>query len=762
MARKRITRYTRRSDFVFSGDGDGGFPARKYLLGYAKNLLEEYQVNEDFLSFVLFVIDRDSRKTIIDFVCKNQQANGEDSTGMKMTGREPDLYEDLDDSIDLARGICRVLFGNGFGGDKKQFYRLLRDVVSRCLETADGMDDTGHRQRLARLARLFYLEQHDVGLLVFLYCMYELNVTNLARVADDMTYTDFQRFASVATGVPPAQTKAILGLRGRLNQCGLIESINTRRNDFYALENFVVEYLSGIADTGLVDRYVKHDSGSVLPLDSYTVDASAREIILSVLASPGPCNILLYGAAGTGKTQFARSLVREAGLDASFLQFGNRGRRDRGGISVSAGERAAALNVGTGSVDPERGVLIVDEADFILNTRFMFMSVESGAEKGWLNDFLDNSAAKIIWISNETGSMEESTLRRFSYSYHFEGFSLPDRVSVLKNRLEGHPLARFIDDDLVYRLSAEFQVNAGGIASALDSAARIYRGKRPAKKNVTATLRDILSRHEKLVCPGAGQKKSMLAEVTDYYHAGALNTDIDTGTMMDSAAMFMESLEAAPQEERINMNMLFWGLPGTGKTEFAKYMAGTLKKRLLVKRYSDLESMWLGETEKNICAVFAEAEKSGAILFVDEADSFFTSRENAFRSWEVSRTNEFLTQMENHRGMFICCTNLLPSMDRAAMRRFTWKVEFRPLTPEQRAPLYARYFKRGGHRLTPAMNERLRRMEGLTPGDIRAAWNRYRFLKGEAFDHWRIIEQLEKEVRYRDGSGTGGIGFHAG
>ena len=762
MGRKRLRRNGRLSDFVFSGDGDGSFPARKYMLEYAENLVEAYEINEEFLSFILFIIDRDARKNIIQYVCENEQVDRDETSKKIIAGRGGDLFEEIDDSDNLSRQVCRILYGNGLTGGKKQFQMLLRDMLAQCRDMVKSGNDSDHLERLSRLAELFYLDQHDVRLLVFLYCMYEINITNLARVADDMTYSDFLRFASVATGVPVTRTKIALGMTGRLNKCGLLESINTRRNDFYSLENFVIEYLSGISDSSLVDRYVKRDSGSVLPIESYTVDTSAREINLSVLASPGPCNILLYGAAGTGKTEFARSLARQAGLDAYFLQFGEKGGNDRGSKNMSHGERTAALNIGTGSVDPARGVLIVDEADFILNTRFMFMNVDSGAEKGWLNDFLDNSGAKIIWISNETGSMEESTLRRFSYSYHFEGFSLADRVSVFKNLLEGHPLAGFIDEDLVYRLSAEFQVNAGGIASALDSAARIYRGKRPAKKNVTATLRDILSRHEKLISPGGQQKRSMLAEVTEHYDPDALNTDIDTETLMESAAMFMESMAGSPPEERVSMNMLFWGLPGTGKTEFAKYMAGTMKKRLLVKRYSDLESMWVGETEKNIRAAFAEAEKSEAILFVDEADSFFTSRETAFRSWEVSRTNEFLTQMENHRGMFICCTNLLPSMDRAAMRRFSWKVEFRPLKPGQRAPLYARYFKRGGHRITPAMKERLRRIEGLTPGDIRAAWNRYRFLKGEGFDHWKVIEQLEKEVRYRDGNDSGGIGFDAG
>ncbi|HPJ40342.1 MAG TPA: AAA family ATPase, partial [Spirochaetota bacterium] len=425
---------------------------------------------------------------------------------------------------------------------------------------------------------------------------------------------------------------------------------------------------------------------------------------------------------------------------------------------VSSRERMAALNIGVKSVDPDRGVLIVDEADFILNTRYMFMSIGSTAEKGWLNSFLDDAQAKIIWISNETGHMEESTLRRFPYSYKFEGFTIADRVNVFRNRIEDHPLKKYIDDEMIYRLAGDFNVNAGGIASALDCVGRIVSPRRNATQLIEKNLRDILSRHEKLICSDKSSNTSGLADITSHYDISALNTDSDLQQFLHSSGMFFDDLEKT-SDDKLSMNVLFWGEPGTGKTEFAKYLARELKRRLLVKRYSDLESMWVGETEKNIRRAFREAEKSGAILFIDEADSFFTNRENAFRSWEVSRTNEFLTQMENHRGMLICCTNLLPQMDRAAMRRFNWKMKFLPLKPEQRVALYSRYFKRKGCKITSSMKERIRCIEGLTPGDIRSVWNRNRYLDNEAFSHHAIIEALEKEVKYSTGSEAPRVGF---
>jgi SpoVK/Ycf46/Vps4 family AAA+-type ATPase len=131
-----------------------------------------------------------------------------------------------------------------------------------------------------------------------------------------------------------------------------------------------------------------------------------------------------------------------------------------------------------------------------------------------------------------------------------------------------------------------------------------------------------------------------------------------------------------------NVNLLFWGRPGTGKTEMAKYLADQLGLELMLKRASDLISMWVGKTEKLIREAFAEAERDSAILFIDEADSFFINRQAARHSWEISQTNELLTQMENHKGILICCTNLLEHLDQAVLRRFVWKIHFQPLTAD--------------------------------------------------------------------------------
>ena len=78
-----------------------------------------------------------------------------------------------------------------------------------------------------------------------------------------------------------------------------------------------------------------------------------------------------------------------------------------------------------------------------------------------------------------------------------------------------------------------------------------------------------------------------------------------------------------------------------------------------------------------------------AVLLLDEADSFLRSRRLAERNYEVSEVNEMLQGMERFGGVFICTTNLFDELDEAALRRFTFKIRFKPLEVTQRLAMFA-------------------------------------------------------------------------
>ena len=296
------------------------------------------------------------------------------------------------------------------------------------------------------------------------------------------------------------------------------------------------------------------------------------------------------------------------------------------------------------------------------------------------------------------------------------------------------------------RLSAAYRVNAAGIKSALDAARCIVSPSAATPESVESVLKELMERHEALLC-GEGRQREL--PLTSRYDISCLNTDISPRTVLDSLRSY--SCERPSKVEKPAMNILFWGMPGTGKTEFAKHLAHELERVLTVKRASDLLDKYVGGTEKNIRDAFSELRDSSCILLLDEADSFLIRRETAMRSWEISQTNELLTQIENHHGVLICCTNFIESLDSAVMRRFVWKVKFMPLTEGGRLNLYHRYF---ATTIPASLKSRLARIPDLTAGDFKTVWHRMAVSEPAAEpDHERVVEALELEVTYKKGGG---------
>lgn len=126
------------------------------------------------------------------------------------------------------------------------------------------------------------------------------------------------------------------------------------------------------------------------------------------------------------------------------------------------------------------------------------------------------------------------------------------------------------------------------------------------------------------------------------------------------------------------MTMLFSGPPGVGKTAAAEALAHRLGRPILVASYAEIESPWLGETEKNVVRVFAEAHEADALLFWDEADSLFVDRSRVQHGWEARQVNVLLLEIEKFAGPCVLATNRKPSLDPALDRRIALKLEFPP------------------------------------------------------------------------------------
>jgi SpoVK/Ycf46/Vps4 family AAA+-type ATPase len=198
---------------------------------------------------------------------------------------------------------------------------------------------------------------------------------------------------------------------------------------------------------------------------------------------------------------------------------------------------------------------------------------------------------------------------------------------------------------------------------------------------------------------------------------------------------------------RPRASLCFYGPPGTGKSALAQHIASSLGRTLLVRQASHLLGKYVGETEQALAAMFRDARDQDAVLLLDEADSFLQDRRGAQRNFEVSEVNELLQGMERFGGIFICTTNLLERLDPAALRRFSFKVEFLPLQPSQRENLYLQHAASGDTQaLSPARLQRLHQLDALCIGDF-AVVSAQAAVLGQPWSADEYLEQLEAEHR---------------
>ena len=147
--------------------------------------------------------------------------------------------------------------------------------------------------------------------------------------------------------------------------------------------------------------------------------------------------------------------------------------------------------------------------------------------------------------------------------------------------------------------------------------------------------------------------------------------------------------------------------------------------------------------------MFREAEAENGILLLDEADSYLQDRRGAQRSYELTEVNEMLQGMERFKGIFICTTNLMDRIDQAALRRFTFKIQFKPLTRFQRETLFVKEVLDGdADRLENAQQSRLAALDQLCLGDF-AAVKRQGVILDTIMDSEEFLSQLESEHRIK-------------
>lgn len=437
-----------------------------------------------------------------------------------------------------------------------------------------------------------------------------------------------------------------------------------------------------------------------LPWDCFDHLGSAANLAVRVLAEAAALgevgiHVMLVGPPGTGKTEFARTLATRAGL--ALYAVGEQGSEPDD--EPSRTQRGNALRLSLALLRRRRNAaVLLDEAEDVLDGARSFGAQRETVSKVFLNRTLEESTVPVLWTCNETDWMDPATLRRMTVVVRMPVPGPAQRAVIWHRVLAGAALS--VPAGTAEALATEWPVSAGLAASAA-RAARLAGG-------------GLLELETAL----AGVAEAVGFRATGEPASAPFDLEL-TVCEVDLAGLCARL--ARPGAPR-NWSLCLSGPPGTGKSAFARHLADRLGLPVLLKRASDLLSMWVGGSEKAIAAAFAQARTEGALLLIDEAEALLFDRGAASRAFEVSQVNEMLTWMERHPLPFVCTTNMVDRMDAAVPRRFTLKLRFDALDPARAGLAFRRLLGAVPSGPLP---------DGLTPGDF-AVVRRKAELLGEA------------------------------
>ena len=581
-------------------------------------------------------------------------------------------------------------------------------------------------RNIRRLSELARLSATDCRILEFAVLIHTEEI--LKKTGDllgDLTSKQIFKVLSVVLDLPQAEIRKSLSKNGALSRSGLLSLdkgrlVTDSLDDKLALlsPNFADNMVSLDADPVVLLRDVvfpcapPHLTTDDFPHLVKELGVLQPYLKKSVATGRKGVNILLHGEPGTGKSQLAKILAAETGCEL-FEVAGE----DGDGDPRVGSQRLRAFQAAQNILSNQKMMILFDEIEDVFNSgghrdygdHWEFDAIFTRrSPKAWINRRLEENPAPTLWLGNAINGMDPAFIRRFDMI-----IKLPVPPRKQRRKIIRATCSDLLSDQEIERIST-VETLAPAVVTRASSVVAAIRDEL-AQTNQTSALELIINNtleaqgHERI-------QRYDPNRLPETYDPAFIHADAD-----------IEGIAAGLKKTKTG-RLCLYGPPGTGKTAYGRWLAEQLEVLLLVKRASDLMSMWVGEMEKNIAQSFRQAETEGAILLIDEIEGFLQDRREARCSWEITGVNEMLTRMEAFPGVFIASTNLLDSLDQAALRRFDLKIKFDFLLPRQSQALLESYCN-NLNLDTPdkALAARIGRMNNVTPGDFAAVVRRHRF-----------------------------------
>lgn len=295
----------------------------------------------------------------------------------------------------------------------------------------------------------------------------------------------------------------------------------------------------------------------------------------------------------------------------------------------------------------------------------------------------------VFFFSSVAWKPGESSEPYSRVELHLETPDIGQRISLWENCLREYPCAY---DASLDTLATKFALNPGQIAAAAREAERLARWE-----NAEYLNDEILHRACRAQLSHSLGKKA--SRVNASYTWEDLILPTEQKRQLQNACAQVEYRHQVYDRWGFGkkvaygrgVSMLFSGPPGTGKTMAAQVIASRLRLELYKVDLSGVMSKYVGETEKQLGAVFEEVKKSQSILFFDEADALFGKRsetKDAHDRYANVQTSYLLQKIEEYDGIVILASNFLQNFDEAFKRRIKFIVEFTLPDRERREEIW--------------------------------------------------------------------------
>ena len=597
-------------------------------------------------------------------------------------------------------------------------------------------------KNIQQISKLMNLNQYEEKILEFVVLINQYDVLDDTAdlLGDKLNSKHAKRLLSQILDIPYENINDAFSSSSKFMKSSLI-TLNKRhthdlRNKLEIIsEEFADNMLNLDEDISvMIKDSVRPCSKSDLNIKDYTHIKKEIDILIPYLKSASQSkqsgvNILLYGLPGTGKTELTKAIASILKTELFEISYA-----DEDDEAIDGKKRLKAYKTAQALLSNQNTILMYDEAEDIFDSKSSIFETKRQTDKAWINRVLETNTIPTIWITNNIYSIDNALVRRFDMSIEVSIPTRSKREEIIKKYSNN-----ILDDKSIKDLSLHED-----IAPALISrTAKVINSI--DTNNKSEAFKQVLN--NTLKAQGYNEiKENSTTSLPNTYNPNFINTTTN-----------LEELTLGIKETN-NARLCLYGAAGTGKSAFGRYIAETLDKPIILKKVSDLQSMYVGQCEKNIANAFEEAKAENAVLIFDEVDSFLQDRTNAKASWEVSQVNEMLVQMENFDGIFIATTNLMDNLDKASLRRFDLKLEFDYLKPTQAWNMFVSYCKELKIR-KPAVSFKsaIENLRYLTPGDFAAVTrqNRFRPIKNIK----DFIQRLEDEIKVKNVDTSKKMGF---